>query len=110
MEVYLADRQDLISILWPSYPIYNFGLIFFDQSKFTNSNTKSFFPFFDNYLIWIRLGSFIAMTAVNGVTMYLTDWHNDEYCWYLTNQSQWISWIASLGLLIYSILNATSKI
>jgi hypothetical protein len=103
---FLALYQDVLNLLWPDYPVYSFSMLFNPNSGFKNDLTKSFFTLINdsNSLIWIRLGIFIAMTIINYVTMYLTDWHNDEYCWYLTNQSQWMSWLSSFALLITSLL------
>ena len=61
----------------------------------TSSPTTPFWSIITpNGLKYVRVGLTSGLTGMGLVGLIFTNWHNDEYFWYIHNPSMLISWLA----------------
>ena len=79
-------------------------MIFGDSNTFINSASESILPFMSPYMVFLRIGEVVASILLFVIGLFMTDWRNEGYAWFLHNSIMGVTVLATIGLLLSTIL------
>jgi hypothetical protein len=55
-------------------------------------------------MLYLRIGEVMASITLFGIGLFMTDWRNEGYAWFLHNSIMGVTVLATIGLLLSTIL------